>query len=410
MDLFATYGPCIERVCVDWLALQLGYPHSQQVSLRLQFIVQDWAEDLPLWNLRTRIAGLETALTAPLAVRERPPEVAVRPRPRHRDGFPSAFSQLHLWEEAQRGRAILAWPALPRSVEPDFKVYVHLYSGRRRFGDVHQWLEERVGCARGSTVILSLDTAVDPKLNIWCPTLWGFLCEVAKQGRLAALLLGPPCETWSAARHRVLQDQWGNLLRGPRPLRGRLRPWGLPHCGLSELRQLDVGTTLLLRGVHLAIITALHGGVVLGEHPREAEQDDISSIWSTALIQSLLGEPTPFFLTHLEQWQFGSRGVKPTTILTANTDLQFWLDQMKCTWMPRPRYALIGRASSGEFRTASAKEYPLRLNQAFAAAMCSGTERACKDSSQSTLLTQAREFEAMCQSFRSSWCPDYQPV
>lgn len=78
-----------------------------------------------------------------------------------------------------------------------------------------------------------------------------------------------------------------------------------------------------------------------------ADNPEVPSIWETALVQMLLSGPTPFSLTHLEQWHFGAKGVKPTTLLTANIDIKHLLQHMRCTWLLRPRYALIGRTNDG---------------------------------------------------------------
>eukprot|EP00438_Fugacium_kawagutii_P020996 Skav228361 [mRNA] locus=scaffold1981:117582:121517:+ [translate_table: standard] len=410
MELYSVWGAPVEVACVDWLQSQRDSPHNDQLHYAIEYVIADWAAEIPLWDLRCQLADIEEALLHPPDSSSSRPAAPGLARVRERDILTLHFDRLTLWEKSRRDRPILKWPSPPATLELPFRVFVHLYSGRRRPGDVHSWLEHYLAGQPGHSVLLSLDTAVHPALNIWDHRLWSFLCDIARAGRLAALLLGPPCETWTAARHRALLDLHGRALRGPRPLRSKSQPWGIAFRGLSELKQVNVGSTLLLRGVHLAVITALNGGVVLGEHPREVMEPEVPSIWSTSLLQTLLSGPTPFSLVHLEQWKFGSRGVKPTTILTAHTDLAYWLKQYECTWLPRPQYALIGRAADGAFRTASAKEYPTQLNRVFAAAMCSRTVEVCKDTPKDTLYAAAREFESLCQQFSSDWKPDYQPI
>ena len=75
--------------------------------------------------------------------------------------------------------------------------------------------------------VLSIDTAVDPTLNVRDHRLWHFLMSIAHEGRLLGLLQGPPCETWTAARHDEQRDPDGTLIRGPRPLRAADNLWGL---------------------------------------------------------------------------------------------------------------------------------------------------------------------------------------
>ena len=80
----------------------------------------------------------------------------------------------------------------------------HLFSGRRRHGDCHHWIEQL-----GHTyfpdidiVLLSLDTAVCGELgNLLCGDGFESLRRILALGLITASLSGPPCETWSAARH-----------------------------------------------------------------------------------------------------------------------------------------------------------------------------------------------------------------
>eukprot|EP00438_Fugacium_kawagutii_P004073 Skav227081 [mRNA] locus=scaffold1387:128305:134481:+ [translate_table: standard] len=410
LDLFATHGAGIELLCIEWLETQIAADHPEQVRAGLRFLVDDWASALPLWEIRQRLRRIVYELEDDLEEIPPPRTARASSRPRIRDDFPLRFDSLEAWEAGRHACLVEHWPTIPEPLDPGFYVYVHLYSGRRRPGDVHSWLECYLAPLRQNCVILSLDTAVHEDLNVWSSRLWNFLLAIAEGGKLAALLMGPPCETWTAARHRSVRDLWGNVVRGPRPVRSRTNPWGLGYRGLAELKQVDVGTSLLLRGVHLAVITALRGGIVLGEHPREVPDPIIPSIWSTAIIQTLLQGPTPFRLVHLEQWEFGAKGVKPTTILAAHTDLDYWLRQMKCTWLPRPQFALVGKDAQGTFRTASAKEYPSLLNRAFAAAMSVRKLRVCAEISHDTLLEAAREFESLCHTFHDRWRADYQPI
>eukprot|EP00438_Fugacium_kawagutii_P005499 Skav227043 [mRNA] locus=scaffold72:533139:534869:- [translate_table: standard] len=409
-DLFEHFGPGVDIACVLWLEEQCAATLSDTLPLHLQILIDDWASALPLWTARKRLAAIDQALEADLEETPPMPVAVGAPRPRSRDTFPRQFDLLQSWEASRHRRVITCWRTVPRDPTPTFLVFVHLYSGRRRPGDVHTWLEKFLAPQQGSCVILSLDTAVHERLNVWSATLWRFLVSIAEAGHLAALLLGPPCETWTAARHKVLKDTFGTVLRGPRPVRSRTMPWGLPVRGVAELQQVAVGSSLLLRGLHLAVLTALHGGIVLGEHPREVPDDCIPSIWTTAILCTLLSGPTPFSLTHLEQWEFGCKGIKPTTILTAHTDLEFWLSQFRRPWLTKPRFALIGKNAQGAVRTAAAKEYPPLLNCAFAAAMSHNVARVCTADSQDHLLAAAREFEGLRHQFQDSWRADYQPV
>ena len=87
---------------------------------------------------------------------------------------------------------------------------LHLFSGRRRIGDCHWWLEH-IGRHLWPGVIIrmvSLDTAVHPELgNLATGPNLARARRLAERGLIAGVLTGPPCETWSAARHIELDDE-----------------------------------------------------------------------------------------------------------------------------------------------------------------------------------------------------------
>ena len=80
----------------------------------------------------------------------------------------------------------------------------------------------------------------------------------------SVLRYGPPCETWSAARH-IQPDAPGHW---PRPLRSAKMPWGLPDLSCKELRQLGMGTRLYLHSTVAEFYVYSGGGSTLKEHPK----------------------------------------------------------------------------------------------------------------------------------------------
>jgi len=215
-----------------------------------------------------------------------------------------------------------------------------------------------------------LDTAVDPQLNIHDSKLWAFLVEIARAGRILGFLQGPPCETWTSARHSEQRDEEGNLIRGPRPLRSASELWGLPLLSGRELAQVFTGNCLLLKGLLLAVIIAMHGGVTILEHPAVPFDETYASIWRLGVIKLLLRQPLALFRkVTVEQWRFGSGGIKPTTLMYSNTDLPRALRACELPDVPKPKQYLIGKNLDGSYKTAVAKEYPAALNQGFALAL-----------------------------------------
>ena len=110
---------------------------------------------------------------------------------------------------------VLHWPR-PRGVPvcrfPDGShtiVMIHLFSGRRREGDCHFWAQTLFSefFPDLKLCVLSLDTAVDPNLcNLAEGEGLAALFRIVDAQYVACSLAGPPCETWSAARHVPAPD------------------------------------------------------------------------------------------------------------------------------------------------------------------------------------------------------------
>eukprot|EP00435_Cladocopium_sp_Y103_P012062 s3609_g3.t1 len=140
--------------------------------------------------------------------------------------------------------------------------------------------------------------------------------------------------------------------------------------------KVSIGNALLLKGLWIAWMVALRNGAVVLEHPAMPWEEFKPSIWRTALILLLVRRPGHLFskLT-IEQWRFGSCGIKPTTLLFANTNLGMEMTSGEIAGLSRPTNPLIGRNSKGEYKTSSAKEYPSALNRALACALLQGLHR-----------------------------------
>lgn len=231
--------------------------------------------------------------------------------------------------------------------------------------------------------------------------------------------MGPPCETWSSARHEQLYNAEGEPITGPRPLRSAQRPWGLDGLRPKEYRQLQVGMRLLLRGLVLTVYTILSGGATLLEHPAEPKPDDRASIWRTAIV-NLLIEIGLLKKYTFAQWKFGGVGIKPTTLLHGNLDnLPTTMRRHELQDAVKPTVAL-GRTDTGEFRTGRAKEYPPQMNAAIASSVATrwlaDVQRALIEfpewqPSESLGFTDfLNSLSKVCATIQAdqSWLPDYQ--
>ena len=240
---------------------------------------------------------------------------------------------------------------------------LHLFSGRRRIGDCHWWLTH-IGHHLWPDVqlrMISLDTAVHATLgNLAAGPNFERVLGLARSGAIAGCLTGPPCETWSAARHLTFDES-----SGPRPLRSAALPWCLPSCTGKELRQVSTGSHLMLNSLRIEADVVLSGGGSVMEHPTENDQADRASIWRTELHQKWLMQLPGSHRHLIQQYLYGAAGVKPTCLRALNLGppeyMTAILQEGMEMWRSRPTAKLAGRDEKGAFRTAAAKEYSSAL-------------------------------------------------
>jgi len=330
-------------------------------------------EDLPTWHIRQRMKRLTQRW---MHLPNDYPEFAPRPAPDDRRPYNRlhpivlTFAELGTREQQRKHWWFRQRPRLrPLAADGPFFI-VHLYSGRRREGDFQYWMEQNLADMalpfRSCVHVISLDTAIHSTMNVHSPALWNRLLDLARAGHLLAMLLGPPCETWSAARNNPLQVDT-EVRAGPRPLRAATDLWGLDMRTLAEILQLSVGNCLLLKGIWLSIAVAFRSGYIVLEHPATPYDLALPSIWRTGILCMMLRDGIPFRKITIQQWRYGAAGVKPTTLLYSNGSLPKALYGNELPDAVRPTTHLLGPEADGTFRTARAKEYPSALSKAFAA-------------------------------------------
>ena len=64
------------------------------------------------------------------------------------------------------------------------------------------------------------------------------LLQRIKQGEFDAVLVTPPCSTWSRVR--------GANCRGPPAIRSREHPWGFPWLSARHLKDAELGNVLIV--------------------------------------------------------------------------------------------------------------------------------------------------------------------
>ncbi|CAE7806114.1 rrp5 [Symbiodinium sp. CCMP2592] len=90
------------------------------------------------------------------------------------------------------------------------------------------------------TVVVELDICRSRSQDLYHDPLWTLLAKVAKLGRVAAVIGGPPTRTWSMSGHRA---------DGPHPLRSPTEPFGLSTLTSDERDLVDRDTGLYVSQV-----------------------------------------------------------------------------------------------------------------------------------------------------------------
>ena len=255
--------------------------------------------------------------------------------------------------------------AVPITVEDGVPTIwiLHLFSRRRRRGDCHFWCEGCHGILPGYNVhVLSVDTAIDAELgNLDRGPIFDRMLNIIRKRWFAAGLTGPPCETFSAARHLVLEGE-----RHPRPLRSQECPWLLHDRSDRELYQTMVGSRLFMHSIITEVNLVLAGAGSIMEHPTEHPDEERASVQRTQCHQEWVMRLPGAWQHRIEQWRFGSVGIKPTTLRALNLGppevVHKALHDNMDPLLTRPNNPLCGRTADGAFRTAA--EYPSLLCRA----------------------------------------------
>ena len=279
------------------------------------------------------------------------------------------------WVDLPPECAMPLWKTLPS--RPCFLV-IHLFSGRRRIGDVHDHLRREADRHNFDLIVLSCDTAISPEFGDLQMTgvPWTNILELCRLGKVSAVLCGPPCETFSEARYFLPPDADDDAAEPdkptrpwPRPLRSKDELFGLPGLKPKEMRQVLQGSQFFLQCIQALAWMLVTGGSFVGEHPWKPLLDWRPSIWTSPIVELLMRHPS-VKLWNMPQWHWGCGVPKPTGLLAAH--LPMFGSSMfgrRLSGVTRPHAVAIGRDSSGKFRTHDFKEYPAPFCAALAGAL-----------------------------------------
>ena len=203
---------------------------------------------------------------------------------------------------------------------------VHLFAGAKSHKPLMKLESD-------DTVVLELDIQRSAAQNVYNDALWSLLLRAAREGRLAAVLGGPPCRTMSVLRHRP---------GGPRPVRSPAEPFGLSTLTPSERELVDHDTGLFARMLWLHATSTAGRRVhrpqphfssmvaFLLEQPQQVERymapgnplvGEVPSWWSNPMWLSYAAE-AGLFEVDFNQGPLGHVSDKPTTVGTNLPDLR----------------------------------------------------------------------------------------
>ena len=248
-------------------------------------------------------------------------------------------------------------------------VFLHIFSGHRRPGDLQEAVERAGLHPELPGVALSVDIVIEEMAgNLLRRETWQNLVKAFESGLITATSVGPPCETVSKARSREIFDEKGRRL-GPRPIRSRQEPAGLSKLNQRELEQVITANQLWGATLNLFVVALANGAVALIEHPATPREEEAASLWRLPAVKALLRHERVQLVTVL-QGLYGGKSPKPTSFLLANAvdnPEEVLAAGRSCSQLPTAIQA--GKNAKGEYHTAQLKEYPRALCDAIAELM-----------------------------------------
>ena len=267
---------------------------------------------------------------------------------------------------------------------------LYLFSGSQRKTSVAAVLKSLL---RDEVQIDEVDILLSPDHDMTCKAHRDRVLQDLKKGLYDAVLLTPPCSTWSRVR--------GANFRGPPMIRSREHVWGFPWLSAAHERDASLGNILVV--FMLDVLELLQRFprsskgllvIVWAEHPedlgtiwREEDQAELhpASIWQLTRLRSLLEGANALMLFSVAFCQccFGAPYRKPTRILTNLHPLRQWGPEEWPSFHADGTYAgplanscsckatvsLARRKSDEAFRTTGTGAYPEKMDASLARAL-----------------------------------------
>ena len=249
---------------------------------------------------------------------------------------------------------------------------LYLFSGAPRKSDVRSCIQQLCIAKGVELEMVEVDLILGDGHDLNDDEKWEEIAKRIKQGDFDAIIMSPPCSTWSRA-------VWSNKI-GPRPVRSRDFPHGFPWLKGELKEKAAIGSKLVLRCVEVLDIAPPYT-VCVWEHPEDlgrSRNGVPASVWQLEEVRRAAKKRRMETIA-FHQCTYGADYPKPTRLLSdAHGLLQLgypgWpvLNKELYYLGPLPRACgherppLIGTNTNGGFKTGPTAAYPIEMNQMLA--------------------------------------------
>ena len=207
--------------------------------------------------------------------------------------------------------------------------------------------------------VLALDIKFGEHHNILRPEIFRVICGWISSGAIAAVWLGTPCSTWSAALHGPPDSGWCRL-------RSAQHIFGLPNLNEQNQIRCRIGNQLMRRS---AVVLSKCGSLRI---PAFLENPHSSFLWQAPQIRRIMNNEKCSSIVY-DACGFGARWRKRTRVLTLHAPNNPSLSRLCrgrrgcCSFSDRPHITLTGKDPiSRRLWTKIAEPYPTPMCTAFA--------------------------------------------
>ena len=248
---------------------------------------------------------------------------------------------------------------------------LYLFAGRERHADIGFFLKEAAAKNGCNLVLDEFDILRGEDQDLTQDGTWELLKSKLVHGFYNVVIVAPPCNTFSRARHNTANP-------GPKPLRSLAYVKGFPWLREADRAKVEQANLLVLRSLEACGLVADAGGVFLLEHPEQlglAGHLVPASIWDWEEFK-ILQDETGLQQAALFQCEFGAITSKPTRLASTVPGFdssplgkylgKHILDEFGGYVGPLPNtcphkqhsHKLIGKANDGTWKTGPAASYP----------------------------------------------------